>query len=49
MNSEPNEATSRNHWESSMPDATPPATARSRKPAATIARSMIGWCLRNIE
>jgi hypothetical protein len=43
MNSEPNDATSRNHGDSSMSLATPPAIARSRNPDATAARSMTGW------
>jgi hypothetical protein len=44
MNSDPNEATSRNHGDNGMSLATPPAMARSRKPDATQARSMTGWC-----
>ncbi len=41
-NREPNEATMRNHGERATWVAAPPATARSVKPAATQASSMIG-------
>ena len=49
MNSEPNEAMSRNHCESSMSQATPPATARSRNPSAITAMSMTGSSLSAME
>ena len=44
MNSEPNAATSRNHCESRIEAATPPAIARSMKPELTSAMSITGWC-----
>ena len=49
MNNEPNEATSRNHWLSGTPTATPPAIARSRKPLETTARSITGRCFSTVE
>jgi hypothetical protein len=45
MNSEPNPAESRNHCDSGMSVAAPPAMARSRKPEATMQMSSTGWCL----
>ena len=45
MNSEPNPAESRNHCDSGMPVAAPPAIARSRKPEATMQMSSTAWCL----
>src|SRR5690606_37889247 len=46
MYSDPKAATMRNHWERGTSAATPPATARRRKPLDTTARSSTGSCLR---
>src|SRR5918997_6162115 len=45
MNSDPNPATSRNHCDSGIPVAAPPAIARSRNPDATMQMSNTAWCL----
>ena len=44
MNNEPKAAMSRNHWDSSMSAATPPAIVRSMNPEETRAMSITGWC-----
>ena len=45
MNSEPKAITNRNHCDSGIPAATPPAMARMRKPEDTMQMSSTAWCL----
>jgi hypothetical protein len=45
MNNDPNAITNRNHCDSGIPPATPPAIARMRKPDDRMQISSTAWCL----